>query len=159
MDKALLHTKHYNCLKRNHMCAIALVVNWTSHFKKNGMSFLKDIEKQLAIQTWVLSRHFLENELCEPVISRQSIDNIFSIAQSWVFRQNLKFWKTCICSLKMNIFPILNFQIRWMVTLINEFINIWKICKAQSIDIFQTTKAQCYKIKHKCKSHSKKQDI
>lgn len=55
--------------------------------------------KTIAIQTWVLVRHFLRNEQSEPV----SLRKIVSAAKDGIqaFKLKLEIWKTCICHLSM----------------------------------------------------------
>lgn len=85
----------------------------------------------------------------------------------WSFKQKVKFWKTGIDHHKLNhTFQHLKTLLRRSAVILtnvdfffwiwsNDRVIIWKIRKTQWATVFQMTKAWCYKITHRYKTHSK----
>ena len=74
----------------------------------------------MVIQTWVFGRHFLENELSEPVTSRKATDSVYCQGKKFKVASKITILFLSAPISECNFFSICN-----------EMCQIWKVCITQ----------------------------
>lgn len=140
-------------------CAIVWGTSWTGHFYFHETSFLleRTNDRQIiVIQTWGSGIHFLKNEVSLSLQGKQLTAFVVN-DKIWAFKQNLEFWKICICHYEVYSFPIFKHfsdetgsdtkECDFWCCIIKH-LSTWITCVIQYTSNFQMADVWCHTIIH-----------